>query len=1552
MNAASPASMQDGGALEPSRCVLIGSEPLLAQSAAMLLERGHSLAAIVTRRPAIRDWAHANAVPIIPDLAALQGAELGTFDYLFSITNLAILPPAILALPRVASINFHDGPLPETAGLNTPVWALLSGKARHGVTWHLMEERIDTGAVLAARSFDIDPEESAHSINTKCFAAAIESFGELIDNLPAGVRKPLRPATEPLTYYGRERRPAAAATLGWDQDAAALAALVRHLDFGGHANPLAMPKFRVGSDIVLVTGARARPSSVVAPPGAITRADADGIWIATGSGDLQLTALMTAGGVALTPVEAALKFGLRHGTVLANEPTDRAALISSLDAAVALYEPWWRARWASCDPLALPTANVTGPAEDRPAGTADTVVAGDAPASTVLAALIGYFARLGDRSRFDIAYWDPIFAARFDDVEPWFANRLPLTAHVDFEHGLIDLAGRVGCAVRDMHRRVGHSADLLARHPDLIALAHLPVAFVVSDELDSAASLPGAALTVTIQGDGRAMRWHHAAGLDDAEIAALQSGFAVMLAAALAAPDRAIGELPLMPERDVAGLLKHSRGPEPDDFDEACIHEQFVSQVARTPEAPAATGHGVTLSYAELDRRSNRLANHLRTCAVGPGTLVGIHLDRSVELLVAIIAIHKAGGAYVPLDPAYPAERVAHMVRDSGMSVIVTQDRHAAQLPATDATRIHIDRDAAAIAASSDEAPIGGASPHDLAYVIYTSGSTGLPKGVMVEHRNVANFFAGMDAVIAPGGTWLAVTSLSFDISVLELCWTVARGCHVVITSGDALKHAGEAAARPTQFSLFYFASADSGAASDRYRLLLDGARFADTHGFAAIWTPERHFHAFGGLYPNPSVTSAAVAAVTSRIAIRGGSVVLPLHHPARVAEEWSLVDNLSGGRVGIAFASGWQPNDFLLRPENFADKTTALMNGIDAVRGLWRGETRAFPGPRGDPVEVAIFPRPVQPELPFWITSAGNPDTFAAAGRAGAFILTHLLGQTVAELGAKIEAYRAAWREAGHAGEGHVTLMLHSFVGEDEAMVRAAVRQPLTDYLRTSTDLIKEFAASFPAFKSRPGAMLPDLATLSDEEMSGLLDHAFERYFEHGGLFGNTERCLAMVESVSAVGVDEIGCLIDFGVPVQTVLDHLPDLDALRLATAARAATTGETPGALMKRHRVTHLQCTPSMAQMLSSDAESREGLRELQQMMVGGEAFPPALATELVGLVGGSVHNMYGPTETTIWSTTQQIGDTASAIPLGRPLAHQQVYVLDCRGQLAPPDIAGELVIAGKGVTRGYLDRAELTAERFIAHPVDAEGRAYRTGDLARRRRDGTLEFLGRGDHQVKIRGHRIELGEIEAALGRHPDVERAIVTAREDVPGDVRVVAYYVAERQTMPTVAALSDFLKAQLPEPMLPAHLIALPALPRTPNGKIDRAALPRPDIGTVAPKVAMTPPEGELEAVIATVWREVLNVPEVGRRDNFFDLGGHSLLAVQVHRRLREATGTPLPLTDIFRFPTIRALAAHLDAGTPIDRDQSVTPGRAAGRRAALARRLGHPAMPARENA
>jgi amino acid adenylation domain-containing protein len=583
---------------------------------------------------------------------------------------------------------------------------------------------------------------------------------------------------------------------------------------------------------------------------------------------------------------------------------------------------------------------------------------------------------------------------------------------------------------------------------------------------------------------------------------------------------------------------------------ESTIAQLFEQQVARTPDAVAVVSAGRSLSYRELDQRSNQLARHLQRLGVRRETLVGIAVERSVEMMVGLLAILKAGGAYVPMDPSYPAQRIALMIEDSEAPVILATERTRSCLGKTSRHIVSIDGDADAIAGNDTHSVPSTATGQNLAYVIYTSGSTGKPKGVMIEQSNVINFFTGMDRAIGSDpGVWLAVTSISFDISVLELFWTLTRGFQVII-----------------------------------------------------------------------------------------------------------------------------------------------------------------------------------------------------------------------------------------HGDEGTQTI-----------------------------------------------------------------------------------------------------------------------------------------PGEIRK-YSVTHMQSTPSLARMIAVNPDGLASLGRLKKLFLGGEAMPPSLIRQLRQEFHGEMHNMYGPTETTIWSTTFQITRDPDRIPIGKPIANTQVYVLDSGLLPVAAGEAGDLYIGGDGVVRGYWQRPDLTVERFLGDPFRPGNRMYRTGDIARFLPDGNLEFLGRADFQVKLRGFRIEIGEIEAALENQAGVGQAAVVAREfksriqTQNEDKRLVAYVVPKLGTALEIAALRAALAATLPEYMVPSNFVVLDSFPLTANGKVDRNALPDPS--TLENESGKVPelPRNELERIIVEAWEDALGVDGVGLNENFFDLGAHSLLVAEVHMQLQQQLGRELSLVDLFQFPTVTALANHLN--------------------------------------
>ncbi|MGE0792101.1 MAG: MupA/Atu3671 family FMN-dependent luciferase-like monooxygenase [Sandaracinaceae bacterium] len=1519
-------------ASRPFRCYVMGNESLLVQCAELALERGHTIVGVVTDNADIGRWAEDKKLRVIapgPELASRLGTD--PFEWFFSIANLKIIPSDVLALPTKGAINFHDGPLPRYAGLNAPTWAILAGERTHGVTWHLIEGGVDEGDILEQRVFELTDRETALTLNTRCYELGIASFASLLDKLDSDPLPKRKQDLSQRTYFEKHRRPASMGLIDWDQPAYRIDALVRALDYGygRYANPVGVPKVLVNGAALLLPEAERGDDSVSAEPGTVLSLDDEGLEVATQTGSLVFARALDADGEPLTP-DAAHRLGIAQGTKLALDASVRER-IGAVDADLARGEAHWLRRLSTLEPAQLPGVD-RSVAATTPARIERRALSVDATPASLFAAVAAWLGRVSGKHTFDLGHTSPAIAARIEGARPLYATHVPLRIEVDRARPLSELRAAVEGELAKIDKHGTYPRELFVRYPS----AQRPTWDLALDRVASLGSYaPPAGVAAAVITDGqRAELVFDAARLAPSIADAMAHQLSVL---GSADPSTRVGELPLLSSDERTKIVEGWNATAKDWPKDATVHGLFEAQVDRTPDATALIVRAESMTYRELDEKANRLAHRLRELGVGPDQPVGLCVDRSTDLLVGALGILKAGGAYVPLDPSYPKDRVAFMVEDCGAKVVVTKSTTQDALPAGGAAKRLVIDGPDALASDTSRPSVSGLASDKLAYLIYTSGSTGTPKGVMIEHRQVSNFFVGMDDRIEHGtsGTWLAVTSLSFDISVLELFWTLARGFRVVVSSDQdrALVSGGGAAvsrygARKIDFSFFYFASdsGDQAVGRDKYRLLLEGAKYADTHGFTAVWTPERHFHAFGGLYPNPSVASAALAVITENVKIRAGSCVNPLHHPVRVAEEWALVDNLSNGRVGISFAAGWQPNDFVIRPEAFENNKQRMIDEIDLIRRLWRGEKVAFDGPVGK-VEVSTLPRPTQPELPFFITAAGNPSTFELAGTLGAGILTHLLGQSLEETRDKIRVYRDAWKAAGHPGEGHAVLMLHTFVGHDEAQVKRVVREPMKQYLRSSMMLIQQHAWSFPAFKrhAREDRSFKDnFLNLSAEDTDALLDHSFERYYETSGLFGTVDACVRTVDAVREIGVDEIACLIDYGIDAETVLEHLPLLDALRERTSAPKAELDADDysiAAQLARHAVTHMQCTPSMARMLVMNDEAKHALGGLRHLFVGGEALPGSLVHELRAATNASITNMYGPTETTIWSSTEVAEPCEGTVSIGTPIANTQLYVLDEGRQPVPVGVPGELYIAGDGVARGYFEREELTRERFVADPfAGGDARMYRTGDEVRWRPDGHIEFLGRIDHQVKIRGYRIELGEIEARLSQHAGVTTAVVIAREDTPGDKRLVGYVRMDGAF--DEATLKAWLGEQLPDFMVPSRIVRVDRFPLTPNKKIDRKALPKPDMKTkdrhAEPPAA---PASDIEEQIAAVWRRILGLNDVSTHDSFFELGGHSLLAVQAHREIRDVTGKDLTVTDIFRFPTIASLAAHL-GGDPASND------------------------------
>lgn len=334
-------------------------------------------------------------------------------------------------------------------------------------------------------------------------------------------------------------------------------------------------------------------------------------------------------------------------------------------------------------------------------------------------------------------------------------------------------------------------------------------------------------------------------------------------------------------------------------------------------------------------------------------------------------------------------------------------------------------------------------------------------------------------------------------------------------------------------FSLFFFASDDSIDDNNKYKLIIDSSLFADNNNFKGIWTPERHFYNIGGLSPNPSIIASALSTITKNIKLRAGSVVLPLHDPIRVVEEWSVIDNISNGRVELSFASGWHVDDFVFSPEKYFNRKEYMFNDIDIVKKLWHGEYIERKNGGNKLIKVKTHPKPIQKDLPIWITAIGNPETYIKVGENGFNLMTCLLDQDIEELGEKIKIYRKSLRDNGFDEKSKkVAVFVHTFLGDNYKQVIETVRKPFTNYLEKTLNLIGKIGQS-------TGIDI-DTNSMTSQDRETVLNFAFDRYIENRTLIGTKDSCYQILKQLKQIGVDEIACLIDFGLDYQETMNSL----------------------------------------------------------------------------------------------------------------------------------------------------------------------------------------------------------------------------------------------------------------------------------------------------------------------------------------------------------------------------------------------------------------------------
>ncbi|MCZ6774055.1 MAG: LLM class flavin-dependent oxidoreductase, partial [Proteobacteria bacterium] len=1041
--------------------VVVGDHSLTIACAGELLKRSHRIVGLITDSSTVASWAKEQSVQLI---GIDQLHEISPADYLLSAANLRVLTAEELAIPTKGAINFHDGPLPELSGVNNTSWAILSSISEYGVTWHEMSGDVDRGDILESERFTLEPDETAVSLNTKCFHAGFRTFQELLSQIEAGALNPTaQPEEGDRRYFAKWARPKAACTLQWHADADDIEAVMRSLTFGPYENVMGLPKVQLPTGLAAVGKIIVLPGKSEAEPGTVVEVANNSARIATATNDIRISRLCN---LTTKPIPMAGKrirlvadCGIKVGQILPNITNSLSDDLDSLVRQSARAESHWVQQLVDFNPLGLPRADTGAKLEatlQLPAGLQS--------ASGALASVAAYLGRCFNADEFGL--WMRRDQEQNPPVSDYFLERSPLHVRLDWNMTANELAGALSEELEAALELSLPLSDIGLRYqslePTLSRVAAEPtceLALIDQDDMDRIA-LESVGLLFSICQKSGVIRVSAKGVFRRDAFQRFVDRFEVMLKSLGDEHAPRISECRILTDADRKLIAETNNTKRSVALQ--TVHAMFQDQAKATPDRHALVCGREKRTYQQLDRDSDHFANALRSRGVAPGDLVGIMMGRSIDLLTVLMGVIKLGAAYVPLDPTYPRQRLQLIIGDCRPTLVV-----ADRIPAWKSEDIPITLCGDLLEMPGCDEPVPAIGlPSDLMYVIYTSGSTGKPKGVQVCHDNVHNFFAGIDDRIGSDpGILLAATSISFDISVLELFWTLCRGFTVVIHDDNPGLQT-QIPDQPIGFSLFFWNIAESSSTDDApYDLVLNASAFADSHDFDAVWTPERHFGGFGGAYPNPSVISAALAVTTSRVAIRAGSCVMPLHHPIRVVEEWSVVDNLSRGRVGISMAAGWNANDFVLRPDNFANAKDVMFENIEQVRRLWRGESVTFEGPRG-PIPIKTLPKPVQPELPVWITAASNPDTFRKAGEIGAGILTHLLGQTLNKVGANIELYRDAWKSGGSAGKGHVTLMVHTFVAPAEEEAKSASRAPMKNYLKSAMALVKEAAWEFPTFQ------------------------------------------------------------------------------------------------------------------------------------------------------------------------------------------------------------------------------------------------------------------------------------------------------------------------------------------------------------------------------------------------------------------------------------------------------------------------------------------------------
>jgi amino acid adenylation domain-containing protein len=782
------------------RCFLIGEGTLPLQCAQILLDNQHEILGIIFSDSLVQQWAQEHGIPHFPATDSLVDIlSQQPFDYLFSIVNPRILSPEVLRLPQQCTINYHDSPLPRYAGMAASSWALMHHETTHAISWHVVTPGIDEGDILKQVPVSIEPGETAFSLNTKCYETAIHAFESLVGDLESGSLNPQSQSLSDRTYFSRSKKPAFGIQFRWHRSAQDLDALVRALTFGVTPNHLGIPKILLQTagdrQWYWVSQVQAVASHERREPGTITALDAQSIQVATADGDLIVRQLRTLQGKPVAIADITNRFHLTVGDVLPDLTPELAQRIDAFDAKLAAHEGFWVREWRHIPPLQLsPQVDGSQTAAFLPIPLPQ---GHQTPSNHLFTAGLLTLAQQSKTIHYGIGICPLSVRQMVGDLTDFFVTQVPY--RVDFEptHTLQHIQAQVDQHLTLIERRKTHTTDLLARYPSLADQAiEFPVHIRWVEHLEDWQSIQlTSGLELVIADDGQCGWCYDSAQFGGDRLTELQEQFLQHWTALQNTPDLTLEEAldnlriqsgdasQRLTEEERHRILVEWNATQADYPQDACLHHLVEAQVAQTPEAIAVRFEDETLTYAELNRRANQLAHHLQSLGIQPEMAVGICIERSLDMIVGLLGIVKAGGAYVPLDPTYPQDRLAHILSDANLTVVVTQEKLQSILPGHSAEVICLDTGWDAIAQEPDTNPTSSVTARNLAYIIYTSGSTGKPKGVLIEHRGAVNTNVDINRRfgVHAGDRVLAVCSLNFDLSVYDIFGLLGIGGTVVL---------------------------------------------------------------------------------------------------------------------------------------------------------------------------------------------------------------------------------------------------------------------------------------------------------------------------------------------------------------------------------------------------------------------------------------------------------------------------------------------------------------------------------------------------------------------------------------------------------------------------------------------------------------------------------------------------------------------------------------------------------------------------------------------------